>query len=69
MSDTVKRALMRFVRIAVFGGLASLLGFWIGEPTSLKDLGLTDFMIPLAIAIIAFADKWVRDQLSAAQGG
>ena len=63
MSDVLKRALMRFGRIVLFGGIATLTTHLITNSGELTAIGVPELVIPLAISVLAFADKFVRDML------
>ena len=69
MSDTLKRALIRFGRIALFGGLSTLTAHLIANTGDLTAIGMPEIVVPLAISVLAFADKYIRDLLAGAAQG
>lgn len=64
MSENMKRVLLRAVRIAAFGGASMGLQFLVGHSL---DLVGNPIFVPLATAILAAVDKFVRDALAKEQ--
>jgi len=62
----MKTALLRFVRVFLFGGAVALLAYLSGH---LDDYRVPAVVLPVATALLSALDKWVREQFREAENG
>ena len=61
MSDTSKRVLWRFVRIAIAGGITAGIAALVAA-ISRGEVFIPAWALPLVTGALAALDKWIRDK-------